>query len=185
MRISVSSFYALLMVTLLTGACDIGFTAPAGISFPPTPTPAAKVPADWKKIETSHFIVSIPPDMKEKKVRGIDTSLWQYNSKTISLAIEAGFLGGDFGFVQGRYESTWELRSLNGREVQYLTLDLNKPNLKYWSFNADGSTKVTNEEKNLVVGMYFPKEHISFVTTRVPAVSHDVVDNILNSITLK
>jgi hypothetical protein len=184
------SFVIVIAVAYVIVACSGWSGQPSGlVAVSPTPAPnptATPVPPqNWNKIETDHFVIFIPPDMKEKKVKGIDTRIWEYNSKEISLSIEAGFLGGDFGFIRNQYESSVEERVIGGSKAEYLTLDLNKPILKNWSFNADGSTKVPTERQNLVLGIYFPEEHISFVVSRTQEIPVNVAENILESITLK
>src|SRR5215211_1550088 len=87
-----------------------------------TPTPeVVQIPKDWKNVETAHFVFSLPPEMKEKKVRGIDTELWQYDAPNISLSIEAGFLGGDFSFIRNRYESTVQSVLVNGLKADRIS----------------------------------------------------------------
>jgi hypothetical protein len=151
----------------------------------PTPNASQTIPLDWKRIDKIQFTLNLPPDVKEKKVRGIDTEVWEFEGKQITLSVEAGFLGGGFDFVKNQYESTIEERTIAGEKADYLSLDLNKPVLRNWTFNADGSTRVQKEEKNLVVGVYFPNREIKFWIARTPGVPLDVAEKIISSITLK
>jgi hypothetical protein len=184
MRILGSKVLVFAILALIASACGASLSPRADVGYPPTPATSPTVPSDWKNIETDHFSLRLPPDMKEKKIKGEGTSSWRFDSETLSLAIDFDPLGGDFTFIRDRYESKFDVRSINGENAQYLSLDLNKPNLKNWSFNADGSTKITKEDKNLFVGVFFPAKHISFVTTRVPTAPQDA-ETILNSISLK
>jgi len=146
------------------------------------PEAIIEVPKTWKKVDTGKFGFSMPPEMKQKKVSGIDTYVWQYDAPDISLSIEAGDLGGDFSFERDRYESSVQHVLINGLKAERLVLDLNKPNLKNWSLNADGSTKVLSARENLVVGLYFPDKGTKFWITRTPEVPLSTADSILNSI---
>ena len=44
----------------------------------------------WKKIDLPKFLFYIPRDMEEIKVNGIDSQVWQYESKSIFLSIDFG-----------------------------------------------------------------------------------------------
>ena len=48
------------------------------------------VPQDWVKTDCGHFTLFHPPDMKEEKVRGIDSDVRQFKSASIILSSDFG-----------------------------------------------------------------------------------------------
>lgn len=177
-------FYGNLLLLLMTSGCTkVESRYEVGV-LSPTPT-ASEIPENWKSIETDRFTLSLPPEMKEKKVKGIDTQVWQYKSEDISLSIEAGVYVADFSFERERYESKVEKVTVNGIDAERTNLDLNKPRMNSWAFNADGSTKVPTVRQNDFVGLYFRSKETSFSIRRAPEVPLSKVDVILNSIRFK
>jgi hypothetical protein len=59
------------------------------ISQPVTPSGIA-IPSGWRKVELKDFSFYIPSDMKERKVRGTDSEIWEFRSKGITLSIDYG-----------------------------------------------------------------------------------------------
>ena len=144
---------------------------------------------DWKKIETEDFSFSIPPTMKNKNVRGIDTEVWQYEDGKITLTIEQGDMLGDLSkstdFVAQRYESKTNKTIVNDDEVIILSLDLNKPKLENWATNVDGSTSFKIVEKNILLSFSFPNQQTVFSTESSTPEAQEISQTILYSIKFK
>ena len=172
----------MVVVAAMMGGCE-GARSKSAITAPTIRV--GQIPIEWKLVEAGPFVVALPPEMKEIKLQGIDTAIWQYDGNNLSFFIEIGFLGGDFSFDRSRYESSVESVMVNGLKAERLLLDLNKPILKNWSFNADGSTKVPVEKRHLVTEIFFPDMDAKFSVHRTPDVSADKADAILDSIKFK
>ena len=83
--------------------------------------PKVDVPRGWKKIELRDFSFSIPPDMRERDVHGIDSEVWEYRSRDLRLAIDYGMYSTDHESYaeQPGYKLEWV--SLDGESAKVAT----------------------------------------------------------------
>jgi hypothetical protein len=84
-------------------------------------TPKVDVPRGWKKIELRDFSLEIPPGMKKRDVRGIDSEVWEYRSRDLRLAIDYGMYSNDLESYADRPEYKAEWISIDGKEAKVAT----------------------------------------------------------------
>lgn len=59
-----------------------------------TNLPLAMAQNNWQEINLQHFSFSVPYGMKPVEAKGIDSAIWKYANKAISLTIELGLYSG-------------------------------------------------------------------------------------------
>ena len=84
-------------------------------------TPKVDVPPDWKKIDLRDFSFAIPPDLKERDVRGIDSEVWEYRSRDLRLAIDYGMYSDDLDSYSDRPEYKAEWVSIDSKKAKVVT----------------------------------------------------------------
>ena len=77
-------------------------------------------PQDWVKTDCGHFTLFLPPDMKEEKVRGIDSDVRQFKSASIAL-------GSDYGrysdTLDRGYPKPFETIMIGGKQARIIVYD--------------------------------------------------------------
>ncbi len=105
------------------------------------------IPRNWKKVELGHFSFSIPPDMRDEEVKGIDSAVWQYRSGGMMLMIDYGMYSNSIESYKGQpdYREEWFL--IGGRRAKICT------------FQLDESHMNTEEDRNFpfISAAYFPE----------------------------
>ena len=118
-----------------------------------------EVPRDWQRIETEFFSFSIPANMKNNDVRGIDSYVMQFENDEIILDLDYGMHSTTMEYSASSFESKKDSIIIDGTETLLISYDANKPVLaSKAAVNADGSTKFEKVEKNYVIGISFPYE---------------------------
>jgi hypothetical protein len=112
-NLSVKTLIFAIGVTIVAGLAPIHAAMSAA--------PKVEVPRSWKKVELRDFSFSIPPDMKERDVRGIDSEVWEYRSREMRLAIDYGMYSIDQKSYaeQPGYKSEWV--SIDGQRAKVAT----------------------------------------------------------------
>lgn len=77
---------------------------------------AAKQKSNWVLIKNAHFSFSAPPDLKDQKVKGIDSFVGKYNSKHLELLFDYGWY--PFTFNDWPAETKYEELSIDGRSAR-------------------------------------------------------------------
>lgn len=79
------------------------------------------VPHGWKKVELSDFSFYVPPDMKERDVRGIDSEVREYRNRNMRLGIDYGMYSNDLKSYAARPEYKSESVSIDGEKAKVAT----------------------------------------------------------------
>ncbi len=100
---------------------------------------------DWKKINLVDFQFYLPGDMKDQKVRGIDSAVWDYRNDCLRLAIDYGMYSNDLKSLasQPNHDSEWVL--INCQKAYVVTCRYEKSYISAVHFPAlwDSDTKLT------------------------------------------
>jgi hypothetical protein len=89
----------------------------------PQPAPA---PTASRRIETKHFRFSIPADMKERPVHGIDLSVWKYSNEKITLDVQYGLYPDDLKSYSEQPDYQQAAIKINGFEAIQVTFRLDE-----------------------------------------------------------
>ncbi len=127
-----------------------------------------EIPKDWQKIETDYFSFSIPLDMKNKNVRGIDSFVMQFEDKDITLEIEYGDYSADLDFIKQNYQSQTEQTEIDGEIVEIVSCDLDRNNPSSRMMTKNTKTEaIKKTEKNNYSGVSFPGRMKDFSQTAI------------------
>ena len=161
-RASGKHFYRIILATFVIAfslSCSrtIDLTTPDTTRSKPgaTPIPQMEAPSDWKTFEIGPFTLSGPADLKDKKVRGIDSSVYLFENEEFSVGIEVGsYSGSEPNFHS--YEFETGLVQIGDKMMKFEKVDVNKPNASA-ARNADGS-KQKPIDKHLSVTTWISEE---------------------------
>jgi hypothetical protein len=107
----------------------------------------AEVPPGWKKVELSDFSFSMPPDMRDNEVKGIDSAVWQYRNGGMILTADYGMYSNSLESYKGQpgYGEEWFL--IGGKRAKVCT------------FQLDESFMNTTEDRefSFISAAYFPE----------------------------
>jgi hypothetical protein len=114
---------------------------------------SAGVPRNWKTVELSDFSFSLPPDMRDEEVKGIDSAVWQYRNDGMILTI-------DYGMYSNSLES---YKSQPGHHEEWFLIGGKRA--KICTFQLDESFMNTAEDRDFsfISAAYFPEVRESSV----------------------
>lgn len=134
-----------------------------------------EIPKDWQKIETDYFSFLIPPTMKNKNVRGIDSFVMKFENDEMTLLVESGDYTADIKAQLSNYEGQKESIIVDGKNIELISYDLNKSiNLSNRTVNAARSSELEKAEKNYVFGIYVPDTYKTIQIENGSATSFDL-----------
>lgn len=119
-----------------------------------TPIQELAIPSSWRSFEVGPFRLTGPPDLKKRNVRGIDSTVYEYENREFSVGIEIGMYSVERTVHSFEYETGSIM--IDARQVKFIKSDLNKPAANA-ARNADGS-KSKPVEKNLYIEILIPEE---------------------------
>ena len=106
------------MIRLLAAAVAV-WTCSA--QSPATPEDRAAPSANWRRVELTDFSVDLPRSMKERKVRGVDSLVWEYSGGGSRLAIDYGMHSNDLRSMAGTPGAHAEWVSIDGQRANVVT----------------------------------------------------------------
>jgi hypothetical protein len=142
-------------------------------------TPTPDIPKDWVKIDLDRFSFYAPPDMRNQNLRGIDSAVWQFRNRNMTLNLDYGMYSDDLEPYGGETESERhaEWVRIDGKSAKIVTLRKN-------------SAIPGDEDRKYSAAVYFPdangpKTKLTFSADCVDAATRDSAKNILVSIRFK
>lgn len=168
---------------ILCSSCENAVTnTSVKLSADPTPVSELAVPSDWKRFDIGPFVMVGPADLKDKKVHGIDSEVFEFENNEFSIGIEVGMYSG-YASKYHSYEYETGSILIAGGLVQFEKEDLNKP-ASNAARNAAGSTSKP-VEKHLSLTVWIPKEQATVSVNYAEESSTKRALTILQSLRLK
>ncbi len=81
---------------------------------------------DWKLVDLDSFSFILPESMEDKKARGIDSSVWRFESDDIKLVIDSGMYKVTFPDAED-FESSTKQVVVDKIKGQYFAINYSKP----------------------------------------------------------
>ena len=101
-------------------------TAPSSSAPPPGGsdggTSACKPDSPWQNIDAGEFGFTVPCDMVQKPVQGIDSKVARYDSPTLWLMYDYGRYSSDLGELKGQPELREESSTIGGKPARIVTV---------------------------------------------------------------
>lgn len=116
---------------------------------PATREDRAAPSANWRRVELTDFSFDLPRGMKERKVKGVDSLVWEYRDGESRLAIDYGMHSNDLRAMAGTPGARAEWVSIDGRRANVVTSRSGKSYVAAVHFPdlggdaASGRTKLT------------------------------------------
>lgn len=122
------------------GSCKLKPTVvdtPTRVSEIPTPPAQSSVAtSDWKRIDLKAFSFSLPPGMKEKIARGIDSIIWKYADDSMELVIDLGPYSRRPEVYETKPEYRQEQIEISGKKADMISFHSDNPNFREQSYVA-------------------------------------------------
>jgi YD repeat-containing protein len=129
---------AALMIVLFVTACDqpMKYTEPSRSN-------------NWRRVDLGALTVNLPDDMRERKVKGTDLSLWEFGNESMILEIQYGRTATSGSNFAGQPEYQEKESEIDGLKV-----------IRY-TFRLNGSVPTNYSEKGFgfVSAAFFPDLH--------------------------
>ena len=77
--------------------------------------------ANWRRVELADFRVDLPRSLKERKVRGVDSLVWEFRGGGSRLAIDYGMHSNDLRAMAGTPGAHAEWVSIDGQRANVVT----------------------------------------------------------------
>lgn len=139
-------------------------------------SPKQDIPKGWVKIDLASFSFYAPPDIRNQKVRGIDSAVWQFRNRNMTLNLDYGMYSDNLESYKDESEYHAEWVRIDGKSAKVVTLR--------------NSTDASNKNRKYAAGVYFPE--VSGPTTKltvwaecVDVATRDSAKNIFFSIRFK
>jgi hypothetical protein len=159
---------ALLLAAMFVASCLAAFRSP-------TPD----IPKGWVKIDLGRFSFYAPPDTRNQNVRGIDSVVWQFRNRNMTLNLDYGMYSNDLEPYGDETETErhTEWVRIDGKSAKIVTL-------------RKDSTNPGDKDPKYVAGVYFPeangpKTKLTFWVDCVDVPTRDSAKNIFLSIRFK
>ena len=155
------------------------------------PVAQTQIPKGWKLVDLDRFSFLLPESMEDKKARGIDSNIWEFEDEEMSLSIDSGIYTNDFQDLKDSYEVKEEKLKIDNKNVRFFIWDDNKDISETYEVNKDGSIKPHEVfEKHFSIGVYFQegkRQHsgTNFVITTKTLEGQETAKKILRSIKFK
>jgi len=85
---------------------------------------------DWKRIDLKAFSFSLPPGVKERKVRGTDSIVWKYAGDGMELIIDLGPYGGKPSVYETKPEYREDQIEISGQKAVMIFFRSDHPYLR-------------------------------------------------------
>jgi hypothetical protein len=85
-------------------------------------TSPCKPDSPWQDIDAGEFAFTLPCDMAQKAVQGIDSKVAHYGSPSLSLMYDYGGYSSDLGELKGQPELREESSTIGGKPAHIVTL---------------------------------------------------------------
>lgn len=150
-----------------------------------------QIPKGWKLVDLDRFSFLLPESMEDKKARGIDSAVWQFEDEEITLSIDSGIYTNDFQDLKSSFEVKEEKVTIDGKNVKFFIWDENKDISETYEVNKDGSTKPHEVfKKHFSIGVYFQEGKrrytgTNFVITTKTLEGQETAKKVLQSIKFK
>jgi hypothetical protein len=109
-----------------TGDLPGAVTAPPVSSAPPGGTDggtsSCRADSPWQNIDAGEFSFTLPCDMAQKPVHGIDSKVASYESPSISLMYDYGRYSSNLGELEGQPELREESATIGGKPARIVTV---------------------------------------------------------------
>jgi hypothetical protein len=118
--------------TTPVGLDDAGTGVPVAATAPPS-SPATsgggdggaspcKPDSPWQNIDAGEFAFTLPCDMVQKPVQGIDSKVARYDSASLSLTYDYGRYSSDLGELKSQPELREESATIGGKPARIVTV---------------------------------------------------------------
>ncbi|MEJ7727940.1 MAG: hypothetical protein WKG00_01865 [Polyangiaceae bacterium] len=81
-----------------------------------------KPDSPWQNIDAGEFGFTLPCDMVQKPVQGIDSKVASYDSPSLSLMYDYGRYSSDLGELKGQPEMREESSTISGKPARIVTV---------------------------------------------------------------
>jgi hypothetical protein len=135
-------FIGLLSFAVVLSVASWFFLSHSQVAKPPQTT----IPDGWKKIELKAFSFYAPPDMKNQNVRGIDSAVWEFRNRRMTVNLDYGMYSDDLEFHKDQPEYRTEWLRIDGKKAKVATLRMSNNYIAaiYFPEVSDGGgTKLT------------------------------------------
>lgn len=104
------------------------------------------IPDGWTKIDLDSFSFFAPSDLKNQKVRGIDSTVWKFRNREMTLDLDYGRYSNDLQFYadQPDYHTEW------------LRIDGKKAKIASWRMSDAYLADCPKKGRGYVAAVYFP-----------------------------
>ena len=158
-------FLFLLFVVVLVVSCPVALSSSS-----------AQVPKEWKKIDLTSFSFYAPPDLRDQKVRGIDSSVWEFRNRTMTLRLDYGMYSDSLESYSNQADYQIEWVRIDEKPAKIVTLRLNA---------GVGRDK----GRTYAAAVYFPgasgETKLSFLACCIDAATRDSAKKVFLSIRFK
>jgi hypothetical protein len=144
----------------------------------PVATTQEAIPDGWKRIDLKAFSFYAPPDMKDQHARGIDSAVWRFRNRSITLDLDFGLYSNDLTFYSDQPEYRAEWTEIGGKKARIATLRMRDESL----------ANSLEKDRNYVATVYFPDVHgarLTFWANCVDAAAQESAKKIFLTIKFK
>lgn len=141
-----------------------------------------KIPEGWKLVDLDNFSFILPESMEDKKMRGIDSQVWQFEDDKMTLSIDSGMYKVDFDFDAARFQTEKKWIELDKVKGQFFSVDFTKPT------SAKIETSKTEKERPYLKAIMFYRGknfYSSFWVRYKKPEQSEIAEKILYSIKFK